>query len=216
MIVESSNTIAFGEWAEGGTWQIVPFDELPQELAERPDLCTAVGVVALHDLAGSDDLPKVVMTLQNKGRKGKRSEWETASGKVDPLNPDEPDGAREDLEYTGRRESMEELGVRLGRLVPFAARISKNPPDSPWPGLSYMKYYAGFTVGQIGTPTEIGHISQAMTLEKVGDLARTPPEVAEAGGIHRASLVDIKLVRAALVALAYPKEQVYDAIGPLE
>lgn len=214
VVAESSNVIASGTWVEGGTWEMVT--DLPPELEGQLDLCTAVGVVALHDLPGNKNLPQVVMTRRDRGRNGQRPRWEIASGKVDPLDPADPEGAHEDLEDTGRRESLEESGVKLGSLLLFAYRVSENPSGSNYPGQSYMQYYVGFVRGQIGTPTEEGHFSKVFTLEEVGDLARTPTEVAIDEGIYTIDPDEARLVRAAYLALGYPAAKVDATLGPLE
>ncbi len=214
----SFNTvIAEGTWAEGGTWQMVPYEELPHELAADPKFCTHVGVVAFYDPPGSTGLPRVVMNHRDVGRNGKPPLEEIASGKVDPLDPEDPDGPREEFEETGRRESREESGIKLGRLVALACRISDNPEGSPYAGLSYMLYYFGFVEGRVGVPEEVGHTNSIMTPEDIGYLARLSASEAPAKeGTYKIAVSEARLIRAAYIAAGYSKTEVYRAMGPFE
>lgn len=214
----SFNTIiAEGTWSNGGTWQIIPIEEVPSELAERPGFYTHVGVVAFYDPPGSVGLPKVVTNHRNVGRNGDPPLEEIASGKVDPLDPSNPNGPREELEDTGRRESIEESGIQLGRLVALACRLSDNPEGSDYAGVSGMLYYFGYVDGEVGTPEEDGHISGARTAERIGYLARlSAAEASVQEDTPRMAVSEARLIRAAYIAAGYPKDVVYAAMGPLE
>lgn len=164
---------------------------------------TAAGVVALYD-NGTDDLPLAVMTKQRTGRHGQPPKWEIPSGHNDPLNPEEPQGRRESLERTQRREVLEEVGAELLRITPFALRFYKNPEGSLYGRNTFMVFGVSF-VKHFVAPLDREHERAVMPLYDVGELARAGQVV----------VGDAKLVQAGAIAAGHSRKEVMAAMGSL-
>jgi 8-oxo-dGTP pyrophosphatase MutT (NUDIX family) len=144
--------------ALSGKWESTEWEFYVSETFPEPGVYTAAACVALR----ASGIIEVVLTCDGSRdvtdeRYGK---WEIPGGHVDPVNPADPEGPKETLEATVRREALEECGAQLGELHPFGYRAIYNPPSEQLtsrgshPETSYMAYYWGLVDRPLRKPTE--------------------------------------------------------------
>lgn len=139
---QAPKLIDSGEWNDGKTtWEFWRSDKMPD-----PKLCSAVGLVAIMNLAKSEkDLKKskIVIARNNRG-------WEMIAGGVDL--GETPEEARD-------REALEEGGFVVARPQVFGHRkivnreLTEEGRRKGYQPLSYMPYYYAFTDEALRKPT---------------------------------------------------------------
>jgi 8-oxo-dGTP pyrophosphatase MutT (NUDIX family) len=176
---EHGTPVLSGNWGET-TWEFFLSRQLPD-----PSLCTAVGFVAIRDIATLE----IVLTLTEEGRgPGIPPKWETPAGHIDPLDPANPDGAKETPEDTGARETYEEAGFVVARAEPFGYRRIINSDTAKYPALAYMPYYWATTNSPLEAPTDPGEpavgsfsITAARKLARLGMMSGEDLQIIEFG-----------------------------------
>lgn len=146
--------LAKGNW--GATqWELYLAEKLPEDA-----LCTAAGCVAIRDLATKE----VVLTYtpnRNVGDGKRVGQWEILGGRLDPLDPQYPEGPKEDPESTVAREALEEGGYYATRLHMFGYRKIMNTDTSSsngeYPPVAYYPFYWATSGEPLIPPTDPTH-----------------------------------------------------------
>lgn len=140
MANSDTRTSLSGTWPGGAKWEFFLSNR-----ALDPALCTTVACVAIRDLKRNLNDTEVVLTYDRK-----RTGWEMLGGHLDPLGG----GKRETLEQALSRESLEEAGFAIARMVPFGYRKVTNPASSKYPPESFTPFYWATTKSSLRAPTD--------------------------------------------------------------